>query len=113
MWHNHIKLTFHTHILTCQVQETYPPFSAISNTHALFNLKLFQVFVFVTIFVLISKDPETEDDDLAIEEYHEEEESQHGSMSSIAEIRPLAPGYYRPISPAMVEMKEEKKSISG
>ncbi len=65
------------------------------------------------IFVLISKDPETEDDDLAIEEYHGDQESLNGSMSSIAEIRPLAPGYYKPMNSSLVEMKEEKKSISG
>ena len=73
----------------------------------------FQVFIFVLIFVLISKDPETEDEDLVIEEYNGDEETQQGSMSSIAEIRPLAPGYYKAMSSSLVKMQEDKTSISG
>ena len=81
-----------------------------------YKVSLLQVFLFVALFVYLAKDPETEDDDLAVDENQTKEDSitrRNSELSSMPDIQPKEPGYIRPSSPAMQAMIQPKHSIMG
>ena len=67
--------------------------------------------------MFLAKDPEIDnDDDLAAETDSNQEDPnsrRSSNVSSIPDIRPKEPGYIRPLSPSMVAMRENTKSIIG
>ena len=67
--------------------------------------------------MFLAKDPEIDDDDdLAAESDSNQEDPnsrRNSNISSIPDIRPKEPGYIRPLSPSMVAMRENTKSIIG
>ena len=77
---------------------------------------VFQVFLFVALFVFLAKDPGMNDDDLLADTDSNQEvpnSRRSSSISSIPDIRPKEPGYIRPLSPSMIAMRENTKSIIG
>ena len=65
--------------------------------------------------MFLAKDPEMDDDLILENDSNQEDPSSRRSstISSIPDIRPKEPGYITPLSPSMLAMRQNTKSIIG